>query len=191
MQIFLDKNISPEKVLEMAQELDPGFTFPEEQRKEAFQLIELMRELPLETALRNWRAHKRLQQRFLNAMRSDDAELALTEQSLAELGFSAAELQWAEQVAQGKDKKGQLLLGSGSESESRAQRKAQALFALGMFAEGYLSAYFANTLLRACSRRCAPSKQSSKASSRASTTLPCPLNSRRGSSTISTATRYP
>jgi hypothetical protein len=147
MQIFLDKNISPEKVLEMAQELDPGFTFPEEQRKEAFQLIELMRELPLETALRNWRAHKRLQQRFLNAMRSDDAALALTEQSLSELGFSAAELQWAEQVAQGKDKKGQLLLGSGSESESRAQRKAQALFALGMFAEGYLSTYFVSTLL--------------------------------------------
>jgi hypothetical protein len=147
MQIFLDKNIPPEKVLEMAQELDPGFTFPEEQRKEAFQLIELMRELPLETALRSWRAHKRLQQRFLNAMRSDDAALALTEQSLAELGFSAAELQWAEQVAQGKDKKGQLLLGSGSESESRAQRKAQALFALGMFAEGYLSTYFVSTLL--------------------------------------------
>jgi hypothetical protein len=147
MQIFLDKNISPEKVLEMAQELDPGFTFPEEQRKEAFQLIELMRELPLESALRSWRAHKRLQQRFLNAMRSDDAALALTEQSLAELGFSAAELQWAEQVAQGKDKKGQLLLGSGSESESPAQRKAQALFALGMFAEGYLSIYSVNTLL--------------------------------------------
>jgi hypothetical protein len=147
MQIFLDKNISPEKVLEMAQELDPGFTFPEEQRKEAFQLIELMRELPLETALRNWRAHKRLNQRFMNAMRSDDAEQLLTEQSLAELGFSAAELQWAEQVAQGKDKKGQLLLGSGSESESPAQRKAQALFALGMFAEGYLSTYFVSTLL--------------------------------------------
>ena len=147
IQIFLDKTIPPEKALEMAQELDPGFTFPEEQRKEAFQLIELMRELPLESALRSWRAHKRLQQRFLNAMRSDDAALALTEQSLAELGFSAAELQWAEQVAQGKDKKGQLLLGSGSESESPAQRKAQALFSLGMFAEGYLSAYSANTLL--------------------------------------------
>jgi len=130
----------------MAQELDPGFTLPEEQRKEAFQLIELMRELPLESALRSWRAHKRLQQRFLNAMRSDDAELALTEQSLAELGFSAAELQWAEQVAQGNDEKWQLLMGS-SESESPAQRKAQALFSLGMFAEGYLSAYSANTLL--------------------------------------------
>jgi hypothetical protein len=38
-------------------------------------------------------------------------------------------------------------LGSGSESESRAQRKAQALFALGMFAEGYLSTYFVSTLL--------------------------------------------
>jgi len=146
MQIFLDKNISPEKVLEMAQELDPGFTFPEEQRKEAFQLIELMRELPLESALRSWRAHKRLQQRFLNAMRSDDAELALTEQSLAELGFSAAELQWAEQVAQGNDEKWQLLMGS-SESKSPAQRKAQALFSLGMFAEGYLYTYSANTLL--------------------------------------------
>lgn len=146
MQILLDKNIPPEKVLEMAQELDPDFTVPEEQRKEAFQLIELMRELPLESALRSWRAHKRLQQRFLNAMRSDDAELALTEQSLAELGFSAAELQWAEQVAQGNDEKWQLLMGS-SESESPAQRKAQALFSLGMFAEGYLSAYSANTLL--------------------------------------------
>jgi hypothetical protein len=146
IQIFLDKTIPPEKALEMAQELDPGFTLPEEQRKEAFQLIELMRELPLESALRSWRAHKRLQQRFLNAMRSDDAELALTEQSLAELGFSAAELQWAEQVAQGNDEKWQLLMGS-SESESPAQRKAQALFSLGMFAEGYLSAYSANTLL--------------------------------------------
>ncbi len=146
MQILLDKNIPPEKVLEMAQELDPDFTLPEEQRKEAFQLIELMRELPLESALRSWRAHKRLQQRFLNAMRSDDAELALTEQSLAELGFSAAELQWAEQVAQGNDEKWQLLMGS-SESESPAQRKAQALLSLGMFAEGYLSAYSANTLL--------------------------------------------
>jgi hypothetical protein len=148
MQIFLDKSISPEKVLEIAQELDPDFTVPEEHRKEAFQLIELMRELPLETALRNWRAHKRLNQRFMNAMRSDDAALALTEQSLSELGFSAAELQWAEQVAQSKDEKWQLLLGSsGSESESPAQRKAQALFSLGMFAEGYLSIYSVNTLL--------------------------------------------
>jgi hypothetical protein len=148
MQIFLDKNISPEKVLEMAQELDPGFTFPEEQRKEAFQLIELMRELPLESALRSWRAHKRLQQRFLNAMRSDDAALALTEQSLAELGFSAAELQWAEQVAQSKDEKWQLLMGGiGSESEPPAHRKAQVLFYLGIFAEMYLSNYAASSLL--------------------------------------------
>jgi hypothetical protein len=148
IQIFLDKSISPEKALEMAQELDPELTVPEERRKEMLQIVELMRELPLEDALRNWRAHKRLQQRFLNAMRSDDAALALTEQSLAEFGFSAAELQWAEQAAQSKDEKWQLLLGSsGSESESPAQRKAQALFSLGMFAEGYLSAYSANTLL--------------------------------------------
>jgi hypothetical protein len=148
IQIFLDKNISPEKVLEMAQELDPELTVPEEHRKEMLQIVELMRELPLESALRNWRAHKRLQQRFLNAMRSDDAALALTEQSLAEFGFSAAELQWAEQAAQSKDEKWQLLLGSsGSESESPAQRKAQALFSLGMFAEGYLSIYSVNTLL--------------------------------------------
>jgi hypothetical protein len=34
-----------------------------------------------------------------------------------------------------------------SESESPAQRKAQALFSLGMFAEGYLSTYFVSTLL--------------------------------------------
>jgi hypothetical protein len=148
MQIFLDKNIPPEKVLEMAQELDPDFTVPEEHRKEMLQLVELMRALPLENALRSWRAHKRLNQRFMNAMRSDDAALTLTEQSLSELGFSAAELQWAEQVAQSKDEKWQLLLGSsGSESESPAQRKAQALFALGMFAEGYLSTYFVSTLL--------------------------------------------
>lgn len=146
IQISLDKTIPPEKVLEMAQALDPEFAVPEGHRKEMLQLVELMRELPLESALRSWRAHKQLQQRFLNAMRSDDAELALTEQSLAELGFSAAELQWAEQVAQSKDEKWQLLMGS-SESESPAQRKAQALFSLGMFAEGYLSAYFANTLL--------------------------------------------
>jgi hypothetical protein len=148
IQIFLDKTISPEKALEMAQELVPELTVPEEHRKEMLQIVELMRELPLENALRSWRAHKRLNQRFLNAMRSDDAEPALTEQSLAEFGFSAAELQWAEQVAQSKDEKWQLLLGSsGSESESPAQRKAQALFSLGMFAEGYLSAYSANTLL--------------------------------------------
>jgi len=146
IQIFLDKSISPEKALEMAQALDPEFAVPEEHRKEMLQLVELMRELPLESALRSWRAHKRLQQRFLNAMRSDDAELGLTEQSLAELGFSAAELQWAEQAAQSKDEKWQLLMGS-SESESPAQRKAQALLSLGMFAEGYLSAYSANTLL--------------------------------------------
>jgi hypothetical protein len=148
IQIFLDKSISPEKALEMAQELDPELTVPEEHRKEMLQIVELMRELPLEDALRNWRAHKRLQQRFLNAMRSDDAALALTEQSLAEFGFSAAELQWAEQAAQSKDEKWQLLLGSsGSESESPAQRKAQALFSLGMFAERYLSIYSVNTLL--------------------------------------------
>ena len=146
IQIFLDKTIPPEKALEMAQELDPQFAVPEEHRKEMSQLVELMRELPLESALRSWRAHKRLHQRFLNAMRSDDAELALTEQSLAELGFSAAELQWAEQVAQGNDEKWQRLMGS-SESESPAQRKAQALFSLGMFAEGYLSTYSANALL--------------------------------------------
>jgi hypothetical protein len=149
IQIFLDKSISPEKALEMAQALDPEFAVPEEHRKEMLQLMELMRELPLESALRSWRAHKRLNQRFMNAMRSDDAEPALTEQSLAELGFSAAELQWAEQAAQSKDEKWQLLLGSRSESESLAQRKAGALFALGNFAEGYLATYFVSTLLLA------------------------------------------
>jgi hypothetical protein len=147
IQIFLDKSISPEKALEMAQALDPEFAVPEEHRKEMLQLMELMRELPLESALRSWRAHKRLNQRFMNAMRSDDAEPALTEQSLAEFGFSAAELQWAEQAAQSKDEKWQLLLGSRSESESLAQRKAGALFALGNFAEGYLATYFVSTLL--------------------------------------------
>jgi hypothetical protein len=112
------------------------------------QIVELMRELPLENALRSWRAHKRLQQRFLNAMRSDDAEPALTEQSLAEFGFSAAELQWAEQVAQSKDEKWQLLMGGiGSESEPPAHRKAQVLFYLGIFAEMYLSNYAASSLL--------------------------------------------
>jgi len=146
IQIFLDKTIPPEKALEMVQALDPEFAVPEKHRKEMLQLVELVRELPLEDALRNWRAHKRLQQRFLNAMRSDDAELALTEQSLAELGFSAVELQWAEQVAQGKDEKWQLLMGS-SESESPAQRKAQALFSLGIFAGMYLSNYAASSLL--------------------------------------------
>jgi len=148
IQILLDKTIPPEKALEIAQELDPKLAVPEEHRKEMLQLVELMRELPLESALRNWRAHKRLQQRFLNAMRSDDAALALTEQSLAELGFSAAELQWAEQVAQSKDEKWQLLMGGiGSESEPPAHRKAQVLFYLGIFAEMYLSNYAASSLL--------------------------------------------
>ena len=148
IQILLDKTIPPEKALEIAQELDPKLAVPEERRKEMLQIVELMRELPLESALRNWRAHKRLQQRFLNAMRSDDATLALTEQSLAELGFSAAELQWAEQVAQSKDEKWQLLMGGiGSESEPPAHRKAQVLFYLGIFAEMYLSNYAASSLL--------------------------------------------
>jgi len=149
VQILLDKSIPTEQALETAERLVPEASLTEEQRKEALQFIQLARELPLEPALRNWRAYKRLSLRVDSALRENNAEQTLAELSLSELGFSAAELQWAEQAAQGKDEKWRPLISRGRpQSENPAIAKVQTLLFLGMFAEAYLVTYTVNTLLQ-------------------------------------------
>lgn len=148
IQILLDKSIPPEKALEMVAELSSGNQPSEEELQRALPFLKMMREMPFEAALRSWRAHKRLAQ--LLAQRSDEntPPPALTEQMLATLGFSAAELQWAEAVAAGNEEIWTPLLGRPLPSENPALRKAEMLRILGQFVDGYISAYLADTLLR-------------------------------------------
>lgn len=150
IRILLDKSIPLEKALKMAAELSPGSQPSEEELQRALPFVKMMREMPFEAALRSWRAHKRLAQ-LLPQYPGEDENTpppALTEQMLATLGFSAAELQWAEAVA-GNEEKWQLLLnGRPLPSENPALRKAEVLWALGRIVDGYISVHLADTLLR-------------------------------------------
>jgi hypothetical protein len=55
-RLLLDKSIPPEKVFETAQEFQPDRAPSEAERQQVVTVIEMLREMPVETALRNWRA---------------------------------------------------------------------------------------------------------------------------------------
>ncbi|MGQ9901472.1 MAG: hypothetical protein ACUVR1_04580, partial [Fimbriimonadales bacterium] len=149
LQILLDKSIPPEKALEMVAELSPEFQISEEWLQRVLQFVKLIREMPFEAALRNWRSHKRLAQLLAQRPDENNAPPALTEQMLATFGFSAAELQWAEEVATGNEEKWQLLLdGRPLPSDNPTLRKAEVLRILGMAVNEYIAAYIADRLLR-------------------------------------------
>lgn len=147
-QILLDKSIPPEKALEMVAELSPENQPSEEELQRALLFVKMVREMPFEAALRSWRAYKRLAQLLAQRPDENTPPPALTEQMLATLGFSAAELQWAEAVAAGNEERWTPLLDRPLPSENPTLRKAEVLRSLGSFVDEYISAHLADTLLR-------------------------------------------
>jgi hypothetical protein len=105
-RLLLDKSIPPEKVFETAQEFQPDRAPSEAERQQVITVIEMLREMPVETALRNWRAYKQMVKALIPLL-DDQSEAVrlLTEKPLASYGFAQEELQWAERIAQGKDEK--------------------------------------------------------------------------------------
>jgi hypothetical protein len=149
-RLLLDKSIPPEKVFEVAQEMQPDTTPSEAERQQVVTVIEMLREMPVETALRNWRAYKQMVKALIPLL-DDQSEAVrlLTEKPLASYGFAQEELQWAERIAQGKDEKWTQMLGDRLQRyEHPLLKQAQALIALGDFTNSYASSWAADALMR-------------------------------------------
>jgi hypothetical protein len=149
-RLLLDKSVPPEKVFESAQEIQPDRAPSEAERQQVVIMIEMLREMPVETALRNWRAHKQLAKALAPLLdNQSEAVHLLTEKPLASYGFAQEELQWAERIAQGKDEKWTQMLGDRLQRyEHPLLRQAWALIALGDFTNTYASRWAAETLMR-------------------------------------------
>jgi hypothetical protein len=149
-RLLLDKSIPPEKVLEVAQEMQPDTTPSEAERQQVVTVIEMLREMPVETALRNWRAHRQLAKALAPLLdNQSEAMRLLIEKPLASYGFAQEELQWAERIAQGKDEKWAQMLGDRLQRyEHPLLKQAWALIALGDFTNSYASSWAADALMR-------------------------------------------
>jgi hypothetical protein len=113
-------------------------------------VIEMLREMPVETALRNWRAHKQLAKALAPLLdNQSEAVRLMTEKPLASYGFAKEELQWAERIAQGKDEKWAQMLGDRLQRyEHPLLKQVWALIALGDFTNSYASSWAADALMR-------------------------------------------
>lgn len=149
-RLLLDKSVPPEKVFESAQEIQPNRAPSEAERQQVVIMIEMLREMPVETALRNWRAYKQLAEVLVPLLdNQSEATRLLTEKPLASYGFAQEELQWAERIAQGKDEKWTQMLGDRLQRyEHPLLKQAWALIALGDFTNSYASSWAADTLMR-------------------------------------------
>jgi hypothetical protein len=150
LRLLLDKSIPPEKVFETAQEFQPDRAPSEAERQQVVTVIEMLREMPVETALRNWRAHRQLVKALIPLL-DDQSEAVrlLTEKPLASYGFAQEELQWAERIAQGKDEKWAQMHGDLLQRyEHPLLKQARALIALGDFTNSYASSWAADALMR-------------------------------------------
>ena len=149
-RLLLDKSIPPEKVFETAQEFQPDRAPSEAERQQMVTVIEMLREMPVETALRNWRAHKQLAKALAPLLdNQSEAVRLLTEKPLASYGFAQEELQWAERIAQGEDEKWAQMHGDLLQRyEHPLLKQARALIALGDFTNSYASSWAADALLR-------------------------------------------
>jgi hypothetical protein len=149
-RLLLDKSVPPEKVFESAQEIQPDTTPSEAERQQVVTVIEMLREMPVETALRNWRAYKQMAKALIPLLDSQsEAVRLLTEKPLASYGFAQEELQWAERIAQGEDEKWAQMLGDRLQRyEHPLLKQAWALIALGDFTNSYASSWAADALMR-------------------------------------------
>jgi hypothetical protein len=149
-RLLLDKSVPPEKVFESAQEFQPDRAPSEAERQQVVTVIEMLREMPVETALRNWRAHRQLAKALAPLLdNQSEAMRLLTEKPLASYGFAQEELQWAERIAQGKDEKWAQMLGDRLQRyEHPLLKQAWALIALGDFTNSYASSWAADALMR-------------------------------------------
>jgi hypothetical protein len=149
-RLLLDKSIPPDKVFETAQEFQPDRAPSEAERQQVIAVIEMLREMPVETALRNWRAYKQMAKALIPLL-GDQSEAVrlLTEKPLASYGFAQEELQWAERIAQGEDEKWAQMLGDRLQRyEHPLLKQAWALIALGDFTNSYASSWAADALMR-------------------------------------------
>ena len=149
-RLLLDKSIPPEKVFETAQEFQPDRAPSEAERQQVITVIEMLREMPVETALRNWRAYKQMVKALIPLL-DDQSEAVrlLTEKPLASYGFAQEELQWAERIAQGEDEKWAQMHGDLLQRyEHPLLKQAWALIALGDFTNSYASSWAADALMR-------------------------------------------
>jgi hypothetical protein len=150
-------------------------------------VIEMLREMPVETALRNWRAHKQLAKALAPLLdNQSEAVRLLTEKPLASYGFAKEELQWAERIAQGKDEKWTQMLGDRLQRyEHPLLKQARALIVLGDFTNSYASSWAADALMRQLQPplRALDAIEQGVVARVYDLTLPL-LNSRRGSSTM-------
>jgi len=149
-RLLLDKSVPPEKVFETAQEFQPDRAPSEAERQQVITVIEMLREMPVETALRNWRAYKQMVKALIPLL-DDQSEAVrlLTEKPLASYGFAQEELQWAERIAQGKDEKWAQMHGDLLQRyEHPLLKQARALIALGDFTNSYASSWAADALMR-------------------------------------------
>jgi hypothetical protein len=149
-RLLLDKSIPPEKVFETAQEFQPDRAPSEAERQQMVTVIEMLREMPVETALRNWRAHRQLAKALALLLdKQSEAVRLLTEKPLASYGFAQEELQWAERIAQGEDEKWAQMLGDLLQRyEHPLLKQARALIVLGDFTNSYASSWAADALMR-------------------------------------------
>jgi hypothetical protein len=149
-RLLLDKSVPPEKVFESAQEFQPDRAPSEAERQQVITVIEMLREMPVETALRNWRAYKQMVKALAPLLdNQSEAVRLLTEKPLASYGFAKEELQWAERIAQGKDEKWTQMLGDQLQRyEHPLLKQARALIALGDFTNSYASSWAADALMR-------------------------------------------
>ena len=150
-RLLLDKSIPPEKVFETAQEFQPDRAPSEAERQQMVTRIEMRHEMPVETALRNWRAYRQMARALIRLLDADQSEAVrlLTEKPLASYGFAQEELQWAERIAQGKDEKWAQMLGDRLQRyEHPLLKQAWALIALGDFTNSYASSWAADALMR-------------------------------------------
>ncbi|BCW96909.1 MAG: hypothetical protein WHS44_11760 [Fimbriimonadales bacterium] len=150
-RIIIDKTIPPEKALEQLKQLmfaeSPETELDPQMLDSTMGIIRMAREMPFEAALQNWRAYTRLNQQFHYEQQENRWQLTLKERSLASLGFSRAELEWAERMAKGDDPTARMLMeGQATSSDDPVAAQASMLRFLGMMADSYRSTWALNAL---------------------------------------------
>lgn len=150
-RIIMDKTIPLEKALEQLKQLmfaeSPETELDSQMLDSAMGIIRAAREMPFEAALQNWRAYARLNQQLSYQQQEGQWQLTLKERSLASLGFSQAELEWAERMAKGDDPTARMLMeGQATSSEDPVLAQAKMLRFLGMMADSYRATWALNAL---------------------------------------------
>ncbi len=150
-RIIIDKTIPLEKALEQLKQLtladSPEIELDAQMIDTATGIIRMAREMPFEAALQNWRAYTRLSQQLDYQRQENRWQLTLKERSLASLGFSQAELEWAERMVKGDDPIARMLMeGQAVSSDDPVLAQATMLQFLGEMTNSYRSTWALHAL---------------------------------------------